>query len=47
MTLAWGLLGTSLWAVLRAMGVEDLDLLAQMPLYVASVSLAMVAAFSR
>jgi glycosyltransferase 2 family protein len=45
MTLAWGLLGTSLWAVLRAMEVPDVNLIAQMPLYVASVSLAMVAGF--
>ncbi|MCX7425229.1 MAG: lysylphosphatidylglycerol synthase domain-containing protein [Planctomycetia bacterium] len=45
MTLAWVLLGTSLWAVLRAMDVPDLNLVAEMPLYVASVSLAMVAGF--
>ena len=35
MTLAWALLGTSLWAVLRAMDVPDVNLVAQMPLYVA------------
>lgn len=45
MGVAWLLLGASLWAVLRAMGVERIDLVSQMPLYVACVSLAMVAGF--
>jgi uncharacterized membrane protein YbhN (UPF0104 family) len=45
MAIAWVILGASFWAVLRAMGVPDLDLLGQMPLYVAGVSLAMVAGF--
>jgi hypothetical protein len=45
MTVSWGLLALSLWAVLRAMDASDLNLVAQFPLYVASVSLAMVAGF--
>jgi uncharacterized membrane protein YbhN (UPF0104 family) len=45
MSLSWGLLALSLWATLKAMGIEDLDLLTDFPRYVASVSLAMVAGF--
>ncbi|MEA1951751.1 MAG: lysylphosphatidylglycerol synthase transmembrane domain-containing protein [Planctomycetota bacterium] len=45
MVICWLLLGISLWAVLQAMGVEDIDLAVNLPLYVASVSLAMVAGF--
>lgn len=45
MTVSWLLLAASLWAVLRAMNVPDVGLVADMPLYVASVALAMVAGF--
>jgi len=45
MTLVWGLLGLSLWAVLNAMGVADAHPLGQLHLYTAGVSLAMVAGF--
>ena len=45
MTLSWALLALSLWAVLRAMDAADVCLVGQFPLYVASVSLAMVAGF--
>jgi len=54
MSIGWVILGLSLWAVLRGMGVDQLiwndqtmplDPVAQLPLYVASVSLAMVAGF--
>ena len=54
MSIGWVILGLSLWAVLRAMGVEQLqwagqtvplDPVGQLPLYVASVSLSMVAGF--
>ena len=45
MTLVWGLLGLSLWAVLKAMGVPDADPIRQLHLYTAGVSLAMVAGF--
>ena len=45
MLLGWGLLGLSFWAVLRGMGVDNLDLAHEWPLYTASVSLAMVAGF--
>ncbi len=44
MSIGWVILGLSLWAVLRGMGVS-VDLVVQLPLYVASVSLAMVAGF--
>jgi len=45
MTVAWLFLGLSLWAVLKSLGVENLELLAEIHRYVASVSLAMVAGF--
>jgi len=45
MSMGWVFLGVSLWAVLRAMGVAGLEPIGQLPLYVASVSLAMVAGF--
>ena len=45
MTVAWALLAASLWAVLRSMNVEGIGLVADFPLYLASVSLAMVAGF--
>jgi hypothetical protein len=45
MTVGWCLLGLSYWAVLRAMGVPGLDPVAQLPRYMAAVSLAMVAGF--
>jgi len=45
MTIGWALLGLSLWATLRAMGVTHLELGSQWPRYLASVSLAMVAGF--
>ena len=45
MTVGWLLLGLSLWAVLRAMGVPDIDLATQWHLYTAGVALAMVAGF--
>lgn len=45
MTVCWVLLGASLWAVLQAIHPQPLPLFDQFPLYVASVSLAMVAGF--
>ena len=45
MTVSWLLLAASLWAVLRAMNVQEVSLVANMPLYVSSVALAMVAGF--
>ena len=45
MAISWLLLGISFWAVLQAMSVEGAGLTAHLPLYVASVSLAMVAGF--
>jgi uncharacterized membrane protein YbhN (UPF0104 family) len=45
MGLCWALLGLSLWAVLRGMGVSDLGPVRELPLQTASVSLAMVAGF--
>ncbi len=45
MTLCWGLLALSLWATLKAMGIEGMDFVADFPRYLASVSLAMVAGF--
>lgn len=45
MTICWGMLALSLWATLKAMGIEGLDLVTDFPRYVASVSLAMVAGF--
>ncbi len=45
MTLVWVILGLSLWATLRAMGIEEPDLLGHLPRYTACVSLAMVAGF--
>ena len=45
MTLCWGMLALSLWATLKAMGINGLDLIVDFPRYLASVSLAMVAGF--
>lgn len=45
MAISWILLGVSLWAVLRAMNVQDAGLITNLPLYVAAVALAMVAGF--
>lgn len=45
MTVCWVMLGASLWAVLQAIQPEPLPLLAPFSLYVASVSLAVVAGF--
>jgi glycosyltransferase 2 family protein len=45
MTISWALLALSLWAVLRAMDAAEVSLVGQFPLYLASVSLAMVAGF--
>jgi uncharacterized membrane protein YbhN (UPF0104 family) len=45
MALGWVVLGLSYWATLKALQVPNLDLLAQLPRYTASVSLAMVAGF--
>jgi len=45
MTVCWAMLGGSLWAVLQAIQPDHVPFLAQFPLYVASVSLAMVAGF--
>jgi uncharacterized membrane protein YbhN (UPF0104 family) len=44
-SVGWVLMGLSLWATLHAIGVQDLDPLRQLPLYTASVSLAVVAGF--
>lgn len=41
----WALLGVSYWATLRAMGIEGLDPVADLPRYVAGVALAVVAGF--
>lgn len=45
MLLVWGLLGMSLWATIRGIGVHDFTFLKAIPLMIASVSLAMVAGF--
>ncbi|MGD9127263.1 MAG: lysylphosphatidylglycerol synthase domain-containing protein [Planctomycetia bacterium] len=45
MSVTWFFLAMSLWAVLRGMNVDGLELPGQIPLYVATVSLAMVAGF--
>lgn len=45
MIIGWLLLGLSLWATLRAMGVEDLHPLFHLHYYTAAVALAMVAGF--
>ena len=45
MTLGWVLLGLSLYAVVRAMGIACDGLFAELPRYVAGVSLAVVAGF--
>ncbi len=45
MTLSWALLAMSLWATLKAMGIEGTNLVIDFPRYLASVSLAMVAGF--
>jgi uncharacterized membrane protein YbhN (UPF0104 family) len=41
----WILLGLSLWAALRAIGIDDLEPLADLPLFVGAVSLAVVGGF--
>jgi hypothetical protein len=41
----WTILGLSLWATLRGIGVDDVDPLANLPLLVATVSFAVVAGF--
>jgi len=43
--IGWIVLGLSYWALLRAMGAGDANPLSHLPLYVAAVSLAMVAGF--
>jgi len=43
--LGWLLLALSYWATLRAMGIEGVDPIADLPRYVAAVSLAVVAGF--
>ena len=45
MTICWAMLALSLWATLKAMGIEGLELVTDFPRYLASVSLAMVAGF--
>jgi uncharacterized membrane protein YbhN (UPF0104 family) len=45
MTLGWVLMGGSLWAALKSMGIEAPAPLAELPRYTASVALAMVAGF--
>jgi hypothetical protein len=45
MILVWIMLGLSLWATIRGIGVHDFALLEVLPLMIASVSLAMVAGF--
>ncbi|MEX2307518.1 MAG: lysylphosphatidylglycerol synthase domain-containing protein [Pirellulales bacterium] len=42
----WLLLGLSLWATLRAMGLDRLDPIADLPLLIAAVSFAVVAGFA-
>lgn len=41
----WALLGASLWATLQSIGVDDVRLIGDLPLLVATVSLAVVAGF--
>jgi uncharacterized membrane protein YbhN (UPF0104 family) len=41
----WVLLGISLWATLRALGVERLGLVADLPVMITSVAFAVVAGF--
>ena len=43
--ICWVLFATSLWATLRAVGVDELQLLANMPVLVAAVAFAVVAGF--
>ena len=45
MGVVWFILGLSFWAVLKALAIEDTDLLPHLHLYVASVALATVAGF--
>jgi len=45
MSIGWVVLALSFWAVLRAMGVADVNPLVELPRYTAGVSLAMVAGF--
>jgi len=45
MAVSWIVLALSFWAVLRSMGIADLNPLAELPRYTASVSLATVAGF--
>jgi uncharacterized membrane protein YbhN (UPF0104 family) len=42
----WMLLGWSLWATLRAIGVDDVGLVSHLPLLVAAVAFAVVAGFA-
>lgn len=44
--LCWLLLGLSLWATLRAIGVDDLEPVAHLPLLIAAVAFAVVAGFA-
>src|SRR5690606_13296264 len=44
-TLSWVILGLSLWAVLRSLGFSDAHPLWQLPLWIESVALPMVAGF--
>lgn len=45
MFVCWLLMGLSLWATVRGMGVAEADALRHLPLFVASVALAVVAGF--
>lgn len=45
MTVGWVLLGLSLWAVVKSMGMTPPSLVAELPRYTASTALAMVAGF--
>jgi uncharacterized membrane protein YbhN (UPF0104 family) len=45
MALGWCLMGLSLWAVLKAMGIEGINPLTDLPRYTACVALAMVSGF--
>jgi hypothetical protein len=45
-TVCWLLLGLSLWATLRAIGIDRLDPLGDLPLLVATVAFAVVAGFA-
>ncbi len=43
--IGWALAGASLWAAIRAIGVEDTSLLNDLPLYTATIALAVVLGF--